>query len=160
MSQTDYIRKAIEEMNHKIEKQQDMKLDEAVNQLRGKEGSKVTITVLRKKETKPLKITMTREIIHITSIKDKLLENDFGYIRITRFNESTGKQLHAAAANLVKKTDGHLKGLILDLRNNPGGLLDAAVEVSDAFLHSDSLKAHDNKIVYTKGRVAEADFLA
>ncbi|BCX82658.1 carboxyl-terminal processing protease [Methylomarinovum caldicuralii] len=124
-----------------------MTLQEAVKIMRGKPGTKITLTIVREGVDKPLKITLTRAIIKIKSVKHKLLQPGYGYVRITSFQSRTGEQLHKAIAELKK--DGALKGLILDLRNNPGGVLNAAVAVSDAFLES-------GKIVYTDGRIEEA----
>jgi len=124
-----------------------MTLQEAVKIMRGKPGTAITLTIVREGEDKPLKITITRAIIKIKSVKSRILEPGYGYVRITSFQSRTGEQLHKAIANLKK--EGALKGLILDLRNNPGGVLNAAVAVSDAFLDR-------GKIVYTDGRIEEA----
>ncbi len=124
-----------------------MTLQEAVKIMRGKPGTSITLTIVREGEDKPLKITITRAIIKIRSVKSRILEPGYGYVRITSFQSRTGEQLHKAIANLKK--EGALKGLILDLRNNPGGVLNAAVAVSDAFLER-------GKIVYTDGRIEEA----
>ncbi len=124
-----------------------MSLQEAVKIMRGKPGTSITLTIVREGEDKPLKITITRAIIKIKSVKSRILEPGYGYVRITSFQSRTGEQLHKAIAKLEK--DGALKGLILDLRNNPGGVLNAAVAVSDAFLDK-------GKIVYTDGRIEEA----
>ncbi len=124
-----------------------MTLQEAVKIMRGEPGTKITLTIVREGVDKPLKITLTRAIIKIRSVKHKLLQPGYGYVRITSFQSRTGEQLHKAIAELKK--EGPLKGLILDLRNNPGGVLNAAVAVSDAFLEA-------GKIVYTDGRIEEA----
>ncbi len=124
-----------------------MTLQEAVKIMRGKPGTAITLTIVREGEDKPLKITITRAIIKIKSVKSRILEPGYGYVRITSFQSRTGEQLHKAIADLKK--EGALKGLILDLRNNPGGVLNAAVAVSDAFLDQ-------GKIVYTDGRIEEA----
>ena len=138
----------------------DMTLDESIKKMRGPVGSKITLTVLRKDAKKPLKITVKRQIIKVASVKSKILEDGFGYIRISNFQENTGKQVRSAMENLEDKSKGQLKGLILDLRNNPGGLLQAAVSVSDAFLHSDKIKSHNDVIVSTKGRFPGATMQA
>ncbi len=124
-----------------------MTLQEAVKIMRGKPGTSITLTIVREGEDKPLKITITRAVIKIKSVKSRILEPGYGYVRITSFQSRTGEQLHKAIARLKEK--GALKGLILDLRNNPGGVLNAAVAVSDAFLDQ-------GKIVYTDGRIEEA----
>ncbi|MBF0191289.1 MAG: PDZ domain-containing protein [Magnetococcales bacterium] len=129
----------------------DMDLLEAVKKMRGKPGSKITLQVLRKGENKPLNFTLVRAIIKIRSVKWREESSGIGYVRIIQFNEQTQPLLETAMADLTKKGDGgKLKGLVLDLRNDPGGLLDQAVAVSDAFLE-------EGRIVYTKGRIAGKD---
>ena len=123
----------------------DMGIMDAVKLMRGPKGTKVTITVMRDGFDKPRQFTLEREIIKIKSIKAKTLQDGYGYVRITQFQERTADDLHAALSELHKENGGTLKGLILDLRNNPGGLLDQAVRVSDTFLTS-------GLIVYTQGR--------
>lgn len=137
----------------------EMTLQEAVEKMRGKQGSLVVLTVLRKGEKSPLTFKLTREMIKIVSVKSKMLDNNFGYIRLTQFQEPTAKLMREAIENL--KTKNQLKGLILDLRNNPGGLLETAVQVVDSFLNSKTLndKYHD-LIVYTEGRLPEAQYKA
>ncbi|VFN02954.1 MAG: carboxyl-terminal processing protease [Candidatus Kentron sp. G] len=125
-----------------------MKLTEAVKVMRGKPGTKITLTVLREGEPEPLGITITRDIIQVVSVKKRTLDPGFGYLRITQFQAETGKFLQAALSELKKENGDSLKGLVLDLRNNPGGMLSAAVEVTDAFLKK-------GIIVYTKGRRKE-----
>jgi len=125
-------------------------LNDAVKHMRGKPGSKITLTVLRKNETKPLVFTLARAVIKVKSIKSKLVEPGYAFVRITQFQEHTGENLATALDNLYKENKGDLKGLVLDLRNNPGGLLTAAVGVSAAFLPKDAL------VVYTEGRTADA----
>jgi carboxyl-terminal processing protease len=120
-----------------------MSLMDAVHKMRGPSGTKVTITILREGVDKPIDYVITRAIIKIKSVKWKMLDDSIGYIRITNFNKTTSKELMDAIKALEKST---LKKLILDLRNNPGGLLDQAVAVSDFFLKKGEL------IVYTKGR--------
>ncbi len=124
----------------------DLSLTEAVKLMRGPKGSKVTIHIMREgfKEPKPFEII--RDIIEVKSVKFKTLEDGIGYIRITQFQERTGSDLENAFDKIGSRKE-NFKGLILDLRNNPGGLLNQAVEVSDKFLTS-------GMIVYTKGRVA------
>jgi len=125
-------------------------LNDAVKHMRGKPGSKITLTVLRKNEPKPLVFTLARAIIKVKSVKSKLVEPGYGFVRITQFQEHTGENLAAALDSLTKENKENLKGLVLDLRNNPGGLLTAAVGVSAAFLPKDAL------VVYTEGRTADA----
>lgn len=122
---------------------QDLSLSEAVKRMRGKKGTEVTITIVRKGLDKPKDITIIRDIIKIKSVKYKKLEDGIGYVRINSFSKSTGADLEKALQKLEEK---NISGLVLDLRNNPGGLLSQAVRVSDTFMGKGSL------IVYTKGR--------
>ena len=126
-----------------------MSLTEAVKKMRGEPGSKIQLYVVREGVESPLKITITRDIIKVKSVKDRMLEKDYGYIRISSFQSGTGDSLKEAIADLKKQNKGNLKGIILDLRNNPGGVLNAAVEVSDAFMTN-------GLIVYTEGRIANS----
>ncbi len=124
-----------------------MTLSDAVKIMRGKPGTDIVLTIIRDGETRPLKISITRDIIKVVSVKNRMLEPGYGYVRIASFQTRTGANLLEAISALKKETDGAgLKGLVLDLRNNPGGLLNAAVSVSDAFLT-------DGLIVYTDGRI-------
>ncbi len=123
-------------------------LNEAVKKLRGKPKTQVTLTIARKGMTKPLIVTLTREVIKVQSVKFKMIEPGFGYIRITQFQENTTAALANAVRQLYK--DGPLKGLILDLRNDPGGLLNGAVGVSAVFLPPNEL------VVSTDGRAPDA----
>jgi len=125
-------------------------LNDAVKKMRGTPGTKIILTVLRKDENKPLTFTIVRDIIKSQSVKSKLSEKGFGYVRITQFQEHTGEDLAKALKNISAENKAPLKGLVLDLRNNPGGLLDAAVGVSAAFLPKGDL------VVYTEGRVADS----
>lgn len=138
----------------------EMPLQEAVEKMRGKAGTELVLTVLRKGEKSPLVFRIYRQAIRITSVKYKSLENQVGYIRITQFQEPTGKLLKNAISDLRAKNKGKLQGLILDLRNNPGGLLEMAVEVVNDFLDSNKLQSFDKKIVYTQGRLTEAQYSA
>jgi len=124
-------------------------LTEAVRIMRGKPGTDITLTVVREGVSKPLKITITRAVIKIQSVKSRLLEPGFGYVRITQFQSSTEKGLADVVRKLESENKGALRGMILDLRNNPGGVLNAAVGVSDAFLDK-------GLIVYTEGRVEDS----
>ncbi len=122
-----------------------MTLPEAVKKMRGKPNTGITLTIVRAGEEKPLKITVMRDIIQVKSVKSRLLEPGLGYVRITQFQAKTVQSLGQAIDQLKQENKGPLKGLILDLRNNPGGVLNAAVEVSDAFLDK-------GLVVYTEGR--------
>ncbi len=127
-----------------------MSLNDAVKRMRGKPGSKIILTIIRKNVPKPMEITLVRAVIKVQSVKSKLLESGYGYVRVTQFQEQTGENLAAALEALTKRNKGPLKGLVLDLRNDPGGLLTAAVGVSSAFLAENAL------IVYTEGRTEDA----
>ena len=124
-------------------------LTEAVRLMRGKPGSDITLTIAREGAGKPIKLTLTRAVIKIQSVKNRLLESGFGYVRITQFQAETSQGLTDAIKKLELENKGALRGMVLDLRNNPGGVLNAAVGVSDAFLN-------DGLIVYTEGRVADS----
>ena len=126
-------------------------LNDAVKIMRGDPGTDIKLTVIREGADKPLPFTVTRDIISVKSVKSKILEPDYGYIRISNFQSKTGRDLLAELNNLKKENKHALKGLVLDLRNNPGGVLSAAADVSDAFINS-------GKLVYTKGRIANSDF--
>ncbi|OGT07845.1 MAG: hypothetical protein A2X78_03290 [Gammaproteobacteria bacterium GWE2_37_16] len=135
----------------------DMTLRDALNMMRGPKGSKLTLMIARKNNVKPLTFKLTRDIVKVKTVKGKLLESGYGYVRIAIFQDPTARDVAKAIAQLKKK--GPLKGLILDLRNNPGGLLDSAVQISDDFLDADKLK--DNKlIVYTQGQFEGAHIVA
>ena len=125
-------------------------LNDAVKRMRGKPGSKIVLTIIRKDEPKPLTITLIRAVIKVQSVKSKLLESGYGFVRITQFQEQTAENLATALGNLIKQNNGPLQGLVLDLRNDPGGLLNGAVGVSAAFLAKDAL------VVYTEGRTEDA----
>ncbi|AHE67889.1 S41 family peptidase [Legionella oakridgensis] len=138
---------------------QGMELKDAVNLMRGKPGSTIDLTILRKGENKPLNFTLVREKILVKSVKSKLLDKKYGYIRLTQFQALTGKDMQQAIAQLQQESGGKLKGLVLDLRNNPGGLLDSAIQVSDAFINNDK-KGEEEIIVYTEGRLPGSKFTA
>ena len=138
---------------------QGLALKDAVNLMRGPPGSKIDLTILRKGQVKPLTFALTREKIQIKSVKSELLDNKYAYVRLTQFQAQTFPDMIAAVDKLVKKADGQkLKGMILDLRNNPGGLLDSAIQVSDAFL--DKNQGKEEMIVYTQGRLPGSKFTA
>lgn len=122
-------------------------LTEAVKIMRGEPGTNIKLTIVREGEAKPLKITITREIIRVKSVKKRMLEPGYGYVRITNFQSRTATDLLKSISTLQEETK--LDGLVLDLRNNPGGVLNGAVGVSDAFLE-------DGLIVYTEGRIDDS----
>ena len=126
-----------------------MSLNEAVKKMRGKPDTDIKLTIVREGEPKPLEFVITRAIIKITSVKGELLEPGYAYVRVSQFQSNTADNLRRKLSDLKKKADGELKGLILDLRNNPGGVLNGAVSVSDMFIT-------DGVIVSTKGRLEES----
>ncbi|KAB2312618.1 S41 family peptidase [Betaproteobacteria bacterium SCN2] len=127
-----------------------MNLNDAVKRMRGKPGTQIKLTIMRKGDAKPFVVTLTRAVIKIRSVKFKLVEPGYGYVRVTQFQEHTGELLVEALQKLYKENKAPLKGLVLDLRNDPGGLLNGAVAVSAAFLKPDSL------VVYTDGRAEDS----
>ncbi len=127
-----------------------MTLNEAVKMMRGKPNTQIRLTYIRKGEAEPKMVTITRAIIQIQSVKSRLLEPGYAYFRVTQFQEHTGEKLGEAIEKHFKANEGPMKGVILDLRNDPGGLLNSAVAVSAAFLPKDKL------VVYTEGRTSDA----
>ena len=127
-----------------------MALPDAVNVMRGKPGTDIVLTIVREGTDRPIRITITRDVIQVTSVRSRPLEPGYGYVRISQFQTRTGESLREAVDKLRGEADDTLKGLVLDLRNNPGGVLSAAVAVSDAFLDSGT-------IVYTEGRMDDAE---
>lgn len=133
-------------------------LREAIQKLRGAKGSQVTLVIIRKGEKKPLTYKLVRNLIITKSVKVKLFEGGFGYLRIANFQSPTAIDVQKGIAELNRKNGGvPLRGLVLDLRNNPGGLLNSAVEIADSFLDSHQLK-NNQLIVYTKGRAYGSSF--
>ncbi|MFN2359900.1 MAG: S41 family peptidase [Marinobacter sp.] len=123
-----------------------MSLEEAVKLMRGKPGTVLTLTIMREGESAPIEIDVERDVIKVTSIKSRIIEDGYGYVRITQFQEDTGSQFTKALEDLETKHGSDLDGLIIDLRNNPGGILQAAVEAADTLLD-------EGLIVYTEGRI-------
>ena len=131
------------------EQVQGLTLNQAVEKMRGPVNTKIKLTIMRKGADKPIEVSITRDIIRVRSVRSHVEGDDVGYIRLTQFNEQTTDGLKKAIADITAKVaDDKLKGYILDLRNNPGGLLDQAISVSDAFLQK-------GEIVSTRGRNAE-----
>ena len=128
---------------------QGMSLNDAVKLMRGEPGTKIRLTVARKGVNKPLEMTLERAVIRVQSVKSRMLSPGFGYVRITQFQSQTEQQMLKAIEALKEEAGGKLKGLVLDLRNNPGGVLQGSVGVADAFLN-------DGLVVYTDGRVKDA----
>jgi len=122
-----------------------LSLNDAVKLMRGKPGSIISLTVIREGEDQPLTIDIERAVIKVTSVRSRMLDDDFGYVRISNFQTKTTADMLKAIKTLKSESEGTLSGLVLDLRNNPGGVLSGAVGVSDAFLN-------DGMIVYTDGR--------
>ena len=127
-----------------------MTLGDAVKRMRGKPNTQIILTIVRKGDPKPIVLTLTRAVIKIQSVKSKLLEPGYAYFRVTQFQEHTGETLARAIERMFKENQGPMKGMVLDLRNDPGGLLTGAVAVSAAFLPKDVL------VVYTEGRTEDA----
>src|SRR6202046_5322657 len=126
-------------------------LADTIGRMRGKEGTTVKVGILREGSPEPLQFTLKRSRVQLHSVASQLAEPGFGYVRIAEFSETTGQELDAALAELHKKNRVPLKGLVLDLRNNPGGVLEAAVAVADEFLDS-------GVIVTAKGRTPDSKF--
>lgn len=126
-------------------------INDSIDRMRGKAGSKVKITIARGKKAQPLHFTLARDSVQVRSVKQQLLEPGLGYARISHFSETTASDLQKAIVTLRQESKGDLRGLVLDLRNNPGGLLEAAIGVSDLFLE-------DGVIVSANGRAADARF--
>ena len=133
-----------------------VKLPEIISQLRGKQGTKVKLGIIRKGQNKPLFFNVTREVIKPQSITSYLLDQDLAYIRIAVFQEPTAKDFTNAIYQLNKSSTHGLKGLILDLRNNPGGLLASAISVANELIDNDQ-KGDEEIIVHTKGKVPDAN---
>ncbi|MDB5807692.1 MAG: hypothetical protein JWN73_5014 [Betaproteobacteria bacterium] len=119
-------------------------LNDAVKQMRGKPKTPIKLSIARKGEGKPLEITLMREVIKVQSVKAKLVDNGYAWLRITQFQERTAEDTAKALERLFKENGGKLNGIVLDLRNNPGGLLHAAIGVSAAFLPANALVVSSN----------------
>lgn len=122
-----------------------MSLEEAVTKMRGKPGSSITMTIVRDGESAPLDIEVERALVKVTSIKSRMLEDGLGYIRITQFQATSGGDFRKAIKRLQDESGQNLRGMVIDLRNNPGGVLQASVEIADALID-------DGLLVYTEGR--------
>jgi carboxyl-terminal processing protease len=126
-------------------------LNDAVKIMRGKPGTDIELTVVREGADKPMTFIVTRDIIKVKSVKNRMLDPGYGYIRISNFQSGTAPQLLEAINDLKAENKANLKGLVLDLRNNPGGVLNAAAEVSDLFINK-------GKLVYTEGRIDNSHY--
>ncbi|MBV9260042.1 MAG: S41 family peptidase, partial [Pseudolabrys sp.] len=131
------------------EQVQGLTLNQAVDKMRGPVNTKIKLTIMRKGQDKPIEVSITRDVIRVRAVRSNTEGDDIGYIKLTQFNEQTTEGLKKAINDIhAKISDQKLKGYVLDLRNNPGGLLDQAISVSDAFLQK-------GEIVSTRGRNAE-----
>jgi carboxyl-terminal processing protease len=131
------------------EQVQGLTLNQAVEKMRGPVNTKIKLTIIRKGQDKPVEVSITRDVIRVKSVRSRVEGDDVGYIRLSQFNEQTTEGLKKAISDITAKvSNDKLKGYILDLRNNPGGLLDQAISVSDTFLEK-------GEIVSTRGRNAE-----
>ncbi|MDF3054533.1 MAG: ctpB [Gammaproteobacteria bacterium] len=136
-----------------------MTLNEAVSLIRGKRGTTVNLTIVRKSEKKPLEFEVKREVLTSKTVKSELLGDGYAYVRITLFQNETRRDLYNTLKALKTDSNIPLKGVILDLRNNPGGLLDSSIDVTNMFLDSKNLR-YKGLIVYTKGHVPGGDIEA
>ena len=130
---------------------EDGDIEDAVTRMRGRPGTQVTLDVRRTGETEPLRFALTRSTIQVKTVRGRHLGDGIGYLKVTGFSDTTAADLDAAIAQVRAEADGALDGLVLDLRNNPGGVLDAAVDMADAFLS-------DGLIVRGRGRAGDARF--
>jgi carboxyl-terminal processing protease len=124
----------------------DLNINDAVKRMRGQKGSKVILTIMREGFERPKEFPLVRDIIQVKSVRSHLMDSGYGYVRIAQFQEKTDDDLAKALKTMKEENKGELKGLVLDLRNDPGGLLDQAVKVADHFVHEGQM------IVYTEGR--------
>ncbi len=136
---------------------QNMTLRDAISHIKGKRGTAVTLTIIRKNESKPLNITIIRDTVKIKAVKAEMPVPNYGYIRLSFFQGPVQKALIKAIKQLKREANGKLRGLVLDLRGNPGGLLDVSAEVTDLFLDPNTTNKYQDKIVYTKGRLPTSD---
>jgi carboxyl-terminal processing protease len=127
-----------------------LSLDEAIQRMRGAPGSAIVLTIARDGIDGPITITIVRDVIHVASVRSRMLAPGYGYIRVSTFQARTGNDLREQLLALQQQSNNALRGLVLDLRNNPGGVLGAAVAVADTFLES-------GQIVYTEGRIADSE---
>ena len=127
-----------------------MSLMDAVKAMRGDAGSDVTLTLLREERDEPFKVTLKRAVIRVESAKSRMLDRGYGYVRITQFSSQTGDSLKREISDLKDEAEGPLRGIVLDLRNNPGGVLNSAVDVADTFINA-------GDIVSIRGRAPNTD---
>ncbi len=136
---------------------ENLTLRQAVDRIKGKKGTTVTLSVIRKGENKPLEFKIKRDTIKMVAVKSKLLESGYGYVRIAFFQGPVSRELKQKIRKLTDNGKKKLSGLVIDLRNNPGGLLDESAKVADLFLNANKKNAYHNLIVYTKGRIDGSD---
>lgn len=129
-----------------------LSLMDAVKKMRGEPGTSITLTILREGRDGPFNLSIERDVISVRSVRARMLEPGYGYVRISQFSSQTGSNLDSEIKELMAQADGQLNGLVLDLRNNPGGVLNAAVDVSDAFLNA-------GQVVSIKGRGEDTEQL-
>jgi len=134
---------------------QNMSLREAVNHIKGKKGTKVTLTILRKTSDQPIILSITRDTVKLITLKTRMLDDHYAYVRLSFFQGPVDTELTNAIKDLQSKNA--LRGIVLDLRNNPGGLLDVSAHVADTFLDIDKTQQYHNLIVYTQGRIPGSD---
>lgn len=134
-----------------------LSVPKAMNMMRGPKGEKVTLTIVRKGEKAPMNFVITRDNIVIKDVKTKVYNQHYGYIRISEFQADTGKHVATAVQQLYKDTNNQLYGVVLDLRNNPGGVVEAATATANVFLDVDKI-GHGKYVVYTKGRMPESSY--
>ncbi len=134
---------------------QNMTLEEAVNKIKGNKGTKVTLTIIRKGSDQPITLTIMRDTVKVQSLQYKVLNDHFGYIRLSFFQGPVDEDLNKAIDDLLSKNK--VQGLILDLRNNPGGLLDVSGRVASTFLDKQKTEQYNSLVVYTKGRIPGSD---
>lgn len=136
-----------------------LELSDAVKLMRGEKGTPIELTIYRKSAKKPLKIKLVRDIIKIKSVKSRVLDDEYGYIRVSHFQQPSAERIKQTIETINDDSKKPIKGWVLDLRNNPGGLLDAAIDVSNVFLDSSTM-GENQLIVYTKGRIPGATYNA
>lgn len=133
---------------------QNIDINKAVEMMKGKPNSKVELTVYSSKTQKPEKKTLTRQIINFKAVKSRIIDNEVGYIRIATFNEKTYYEVEKAIQKIQKEGKNKISGYVIDVRDNPGGLLDSVVDISDLFLDASKMKKN-KKIVSIKGRASD-----
>ncbi len=134
-----------------------LSITQAMNMMRGPKGETVTLTIVRKGENKPLTIKVVRDNIILKDVKTKIYDSHYGYLRISSFGNDTGKHVSDAVKKLLTDTNNQLYGVVLDLRNNPGGVVEAATDTANVFLDVNKI-GYGKPVVYTKGRIPESQY--